>query len=170
VMDLGPSRTTMAEVARRAGVSRMTLYRRYDDLTGCSRRCCAPSSARRRRRLGRGPAAHAGPASSRRAATTRAVAAPAHAPGAGRTRGAAAAGRRPARSTQRHVRECSSPSSPPASAARRRRQSATPTPGCWPHGALHRAVVRLSARVVDATTLAYDELALIVDRYLEEAA
>lgn len=32
VLDLGVRRTTMAEVARRAGVSRMTVYRRYDDL------------------------------------------------------------------------------------------------------------------------------------------
>ena len=32
VMDLGLRRTTLSEVARRAGVSRMTLYRRYDDL------------------------------------------------------------------------------------------------------------------------------------------
>ncbi len=32
VMDLGLRRTTLSEVARRAGVSRMTVYRRYDDL------------------------------------------------------------------------------------------------------------------------------------------
>jgi AcrR family transcriptional regulator len=32
VLDLGVRRTTLAEVARRAGVSRMTVYRRYDDL------------------------------------------------------------------------------------------------------------------------------------------
>lgn len=32
VLDLGVRRATMAEVARRAGVSRMTVYRRYDDL------------------------------------------------------------------------------------------------------------------------------------------
>ena len=32
VMDVGVRRTTMSEVSRRAGVSRMTVYRRYDDL------------------------------------------------------------------------------------------------------------------------------------------
>lgn len=32
VVDFGVRRTTLAEVARRAGVSRMTVYRRYDDL------------------------------------------------------------------------------------------------------------------------------------------
>lgn len=32
VLDLGMRRTTLAEVARRASVSRMTVYRRYDDL------------------------------------------------------------------------------------------------------------------------------------------
>jgi AcrR family transcriptional regulator len=32
VMDLGLRRTTVAEVARRAGVSRMTVYRQYGDL------------------------------------------------------------------------------------------------------------------------------------------
>jgi AcrR family transcriptional regulator len=32
VMDVGLRRTTLSEVARRAGVSRMTVYRRYDDL------------------------------------------------------------------------------------------------------------------------------------------
>lgn len=34
VMDLGWRRTTLADVARRAGVSRMTLYRQYGDLPG----------------------------------------------------------------------------------------------------------------------------------------
>lgn len=33
VMEVGVRRTTMADVARRAGVSRMTVYRKYDDLT-----------------------------------------------------------------------------------------------------------------------------------------
>lgn len=33
VIDFGVRRTTLAEVARRAGVSRMTVYRRYDDLS-----------------------------------------------------------------------------------------------------------------------------------------
>jgi AcrR family transcriptional regulator len=32
IVDLGLRRTTLAEVARRAGVSRMTLYRQYGDL------------------------------------------------------------------------------------------------------------------------------------------
>lgn len=32
IMDVGLRRTTMAEVARQAGISRMTLYRRYADL------------------------------------------------------------------------------------------------------------------------------------------
>lgn len=32
VLDVGLRRTTLAEVARRAGVSRMTVYRQYDDL------------------------------------------------------------------------------------------------------------------------------------------
>jgi AcrR family transcriptional regulator len=32
VMDVGLKRTTLADVARRAGVSRMTLYRRFDDM------------------------------------------------------------------------------------------------------------------------------------------
>jgi AcrR family transcriptional regulator len=34
VMDVGLRRTTLADVARRAGVSRMTVYRQFDDLTG----------------------------------------------------------------------------------------------------------------------------------------
>jgi AcrR family transcriptional regulator len=33
VLDVGLRRTTMAEVARRAGVSRMTVYRQYGDLS-----------------------------------------------------------------------------------------------------------------------------------------
>jgi AcrR family transcriptional regulator len=33
VMDIGLRRTTLADVARRAGVSRMTVYRAYPDLT-----------------------------------------------------------------------------------------------------------------------------------------
>jgi len=33
VLDVGVRRTTMTDVARRAGVSRMTLYRRYADVT-----------------------------------------------------------------------------------------------------------------------------------------
>ena len=33
VLDVGLRRTTLAEVARRAGVSRMTLYRQYGDLS-----------------------------------------------------------------------------------------------------------------------------------------
>ena len=33
IMELGLRRTTMVDVARRAGVSRMTIYRRYDDLS-----------------------------------------------------------------------------------------------------------------------------------------
>ena len=33
VLDVGLRRTTLAEVARRAGVSRMTVYRQYGDLT-----------------------------------------------------------------------------------------------------------------------------------------
>ncbi len=33
VMDLGVRRATIAEIARRAGVSRMTIYRRYDDFS-----------------------------------------------------------------------------------------------------------------------------------------
>src|SRR5689334_25324981 len=32
VMDVGLRRTTLADVARRAGVSRMTVYRQYGDL------------------------------------------------------------------------------------------------------------------------------------------
>ncbi|MDT7539748.1 MAG: hypothetical protein QOI82_3333, partial [Actinomycetota bacterium] len=32
VMDVGLKRTTLADVARRAGVSRMTVYRQYGDL------------------------------------------------------------------------------------------------------------------------------------------
>jgi AcrR family transcriptional regulator len=32
VLDVGLRRTTLADVARRAGVSRMTVYRQYDDL------------------------------------------------------------------------------------------------------------------------------------------
>ena len=32
VMDVGFRRTTLADVARRAGVSRMTVYRQYGDL------------------------------------------------------------------------------------------------------------------------------------------
>lgn len=32
IMDVGIRRTTIAEIARRAGVSRMTVYRAYDDL------------------------------------------------------------------------------------------------------------------------------------------
>ena len=34
VMDVGLRRTTLADVARRAGVSRMTVYRQFDDLSG----------------------------------------------------------------------------------------------------------------------------------------
>jgi AcrR family transcriptional regulator len=34
VLDVGLRRTTLAEVARRAGVSRMTVYRQYGDLGG----------------------------------------------------------------------------------------------------------------------------------------
>ena len=34
VLDVGVRRTTMTDVARRAGVSRMTLYRRFPDLDG----------------------------------------------------------------------------------------------------------------------------------------
>src|SRR5436190_1626311 len=33
ILDVGLRRTTLADVARRAGVSRMTVYRQYDDLT-----------------------------------------------------------------------------------------------------------------------------------------
>lgn len=33
VMEVGVRRTTLADVARRAGVSRMTVYRKYDDLS-----------------------------------------------------------------------------------------------------------------------------------------
>lgn len=33
IMDIGLRRTTVAEVARRAGLSRMTVYRQYGDLT-----------------------------------------------------------------------------------------------------------------------------------------
>lgn len=33
VMDVGVRRATIAEIARRAGVSRMTVYRRYDDFS-----------------------------------------------------------------------------------------------------------------------------------------
>lgn len=33
IMEVGLRRTTMVDVARRAGVSRMTIYRRYDDLS-----------------------------------------------------------------------------------------------------------------------------------------
>lgn len=33
VMDLGVRRATISEIARRAGVSRMTVYRRYDDFS-----------------------------------------------------------------------------------------------------------------------------------------
>lgn len=32
LLDVGPGKATMAEVARRAGISRMTLYRRHDQL------------------------------------------------------------------------------------------------------------------------------------------
>jgi AcrR family transcriptional regulator len=35
VLDLGVRRTTAAEVARRAGVSRMTLYRTFPDVNAC---------------------------------------------------------------------------------------------------------------------------------------
>ncbi|HET8758590.1 MAG TPA: helix-turn-helix domain-containing protein, partial [Solirubrobacteraceae bacterium] len=34
VLAVGVRRTTLTDVARRAGVSRMTLYRRYPDLEG----------------------------------------------------------------------------------------------------------------------------------------
>ncbi len=33
IMEVGVRRTTLADVARRAGVSRMTVYRKYDDLS-----------------------------------------------------------------------------------------------------------------------------------------
>ncbi len=33
ILDVGLRRTTLADVARRAGVSRMTVYRQYDDLS-----------------------------------------------------------------------------------------------------------------------------------------
>ena len=32
LLDVGPGKATMAEVARRAGISRMTLYRRHDQM------------------------------------------------------------------------------------------------------------------------------------------
>lgn len=34
LMDVGLRRTTLADIARRAGVSRMTVYRQFDDLLG----------------------------------------------------------------------------------------------------------------------------------------
>src|SRR5687768_16239256 len=37
VLELGLRRTTLSEVARRAGVSRMSIYRRYPDVTALVR-------------------------------------------------------------------------------------------------------------------------------------
>ena len=178
VMDLGPSRTTMAEVARRAGVSRMTLYRRYDDLdrllaallraelgavVDAVSEAVAPLPTARARLV------------AAVAATTRAVAAhplmrrvPELDPGALLPLVVDRLG-----STQRHVREL---------------LLALITAGQRSHGGdgsvrdadpglLALTVLMaaqsfvFSARVVDADDpRAYDELALVVDRYLEEAA
>jgi AcrR family transcriptional regulator len=72
IIDVGWRRSTLTDVARRAGVSRMTIYRRWPDMqtlladlmtrefAGLGRTLDRPSSAPARRRIARAVAATAG--------------------------------------------------------------------------------------------------------------